>query len=338
MLKKIVCSAIAIALLWIPASTQSPETPPVQTASFDELLGEDDGPALAILFGANLRGNLQTCDCAHPRGGLARRIGYIEGFKKKFKQTAVLQLEAGQFLYDSFGYPDYVMLQNEQVARAFSQWPVEVINLGRYDLSWARKMLAREGLAERMAALPMLKNLVSANGVFEPDVAAPPPFIIREVTGPRIKGRKRALRIGFVGLAEPIKPSGGVFDGTVRNMFEVGRQTVLAARKKSDVLVIVAHSEFETALRLANENPEADVVIAGNAATVFNQRKIGKTTVVCAAPGNTEQGDLRLYLAPDGSFTFKFRSIPLDAAVPSDPAAAAYTEAARKEYSRFRER
>jgi 2',3'-cyclic-nucleotide 2'-phosphodiesterase (5'-nucleotidase family) len=250
----------------------------------------------------------------------------------------VLQLEAGQFLYDSLGYPDYVMLQNEQVARAFSQWPVDVINLGRYDLIWARKMLAREGLAERTAALPMLKNLISANGVFEPDVAAPLPFIIKEVTGPRLKGRRSRLRVAFVGLAEPIKPSGGAYDGTVKNMFETGRQAVLAARKKSDVLVVVAHSEFETALRLANENPEADVVIAGNAATVYNVRKVGKTTVVCAAPGNTEQGDLRLYLAPDGSFSFKFRSIPLDASVPSDPAAEAFTEAARKEYSKFRER
>ena len=112
-----------------------------------------------------------------------------------------------------------------------------------------------------------------------------------------------------------------MFDGTVKNMFEVGRQTVLAARKKCDVLVIVAHCEFEPALRLAKENPEADVVIAGNAETVFNLRKVGKTTVVCAAPGNTEQGDLRLYLAPDGTFKFKFRSTNLDASVPADPAA-----------------
>ena len=167
------------------------------------------------------------------RGGLARRVGYVEGFKKKFSQTPVLQLEAGGFLYDSVGYSDNVMLQNEQVARAFSRWPVDVINLGRYDLTWARRMLAREGLAERMAALPMLKNLISANGVFEPEVAAPSAFVIKEVAGPRIKGRKRSLRVGFVGLAEPIKPSGGMFDGTVKNMFEVGRQTVLAAARSA---------------------------------------------------------------------------------------------------------
>jgi hypothetical protein len=30
--------------------------------SLDERLGEDDGAVAAILFGANMRGNLDTCD------------------------------------------------------------------------------------------------------------------------------------------------------------------------------------------------------------------------------------------------------------------------------------
>jgi 2',3'-cyclic-nucleotide 2'-phosphodiesterase (5'-nucleotidase family) len=129
-----------------------------------------------------------------------------------------------------------------------------------------------------------------------------------------------------------------MFDATVTNIFEIGRRAVLEARKQCDVLVIVAHSEFDAALRLARENPEADLVIAGDAETVFNPQRIGKTTVVCAAPGNTQEGDLRLYLGPDGSFSFKFRSTDLDALVPADPAATAYTDAARQEFNRLRNR
>ena len=166
MLKKTIYAALGITLLCASVLTQTPAPAAPAPATFDERLGEDDGAALAILFGANLRGNLEMCDCNHPRGGLARRVGYVEAFRKKFTATPVIQLEAGHFLYDSSGYADYTMLQNEQVARAYSRWPVDVINLGRYDLIWARKMLAREGLAERVAALPMLKNLISANGVF----------------------------------------------------------------------------------------------------------------------------------------------------------------------------
>ncbi|HWP45085.1 MAG TPA: hypothetical protein VNO14_17715, partial [Blastocatellia bacterium] len=48
-----------------------------QGASFEQRLGPDDGAALAILFGANMRGNLDLCDCNYPRGGLARRVGYV---------------------------------------------------------------------------------------------------------------------------------------------------------------------------------------------------------------------------------------------------------------------
>ena len=338
MLKKTIYAAVGIALLCVWGLTQTTAPTAAEPATFDERLGQDDGAALAILFGANLRGNLEMCDCNHPRGGLARRVGYVQAFRKKFTETPVIQLEAGHFLYDSTGYAEYTMLQNAQVAQAYSRWPIDVINLGRWDLIWARKMLEREGLVQRLTALPMLKNLISANGVFEPTVAAPAPFVVKEVTGPRIKGKKKRLRIGFVGLAEPIKPGGGMFDATVTNIFEAGRKAVLAVRKQCDVLVIVAHSEFEAALRLARENPEADLVIVGDAETVFNMQRIGKTMVVCAAPGNTQQGDLRLYLAPDGSFSFKFRSTDLDALVPADPAAAAYTDAARQEFNRLRNR
>ena len=338
LLKQTIYAALGITLLCVWGLTQTPAPAAGEPATFDERLDEDDRAALAILFGANLRGNLEMCDCNHPRDGLARRVGYVEAFRKKFAETPVIQLEAGHFLYDSTGYADYTMLQNAQVAQAYSRWPVDVINLGRYDLIWARKMLAREGLAERVAALPMLKNLIAANGVFEPTVAAPPAFVVKEVTGPRIKGKKKRIRIGFVGLAEPIKPGGGMFDATVTNIFEAGRKAVIQARKLCDVLVIVAHSEFDAALRLARENPEADLVIVGDAETVFNMQRIGKTTVVCAAPGNTQEGDLRLYLAPDGSFTFKFRSTDLDALVPADPSAAAYTETARQEFNKLRNR
>ena len=41
--------------------TPSPESPN-NGATLDERLGADDGAVLAILFGANMRGNLEACD------------------------------------------------------------------------------------------------------------------------------------------------------------------------------------------------------------------------------------------------------------------------------------
>lgn len=332
MLKKTICALLAMICLFAGAMAQSPSPKTdEQPATLDERLGADDGAALAMLISANERGNLNLCDCTHPRGGLARRIGYLEAFKQKFKQTPVLQIEAGFLWYNSSGSNRIVSLQNDQVTEAYNRWPVDVINLSRYDLPYAHKLLTREGLAERTARWPLIKNIISANGVFEGNVNPPAPYIIKEVTGPRIKGKKNRLTIGFVGLAQPKKPSGGMFDGTVTSASEAARRLVSVVRKKCDVLVIIVHSEMDGAAQLARENPEADIVIAGNAEGLLKPRQVGNTLVVSASPGNVQQGDLRVYLDKDGRATFKYISTDLDNVVPADPKASAYVEAANRE-------
>lgn len=321
---------LAAGTLTGPVAAGSEQETPKET--FDERLGADDGAALAILFIANMRGNLNLCDCNHPRGGLARRVGYVEGFKKKFRETPVLQVDAGQFWYTPS--QDRVnMLQNHQVADALSRFPVDVINLSRSDAIYARTLLVREKLAEQTARLPMIRNLVSANGVFSPDLAAPPPYLIKEVTGPRIKGK---LRVGFVGLGTPKKAEPGMRDATMRSPFDIARQAVSNARKECDILVIVAHSELTAAIRLATENPEADIVIAGDAEGLLKPRLVNKTLVVSAAPGNTQQGDLRIYIEKDGRFRFKVISTDLDEVVPSNPAAQEFTDKARRDLERLK--
>src|SRR5215510_3930886 len=149
--------------LLVVGLAQGPATQPAaQPATLDERLGADDGFALTILITANLRGNLDVCDCNHPRGGIARRLGYLEAFKKKFKDVPVVQVEAGQFWYTAS--PDrLVLLQNEQVVRAYERWPVDVINLSRNDLAHAEHLLLKDSLNERLARWPMLKKLISAN-------------------------------------------------------------------------------------------------------------------------------------------------------------------------------
>lgn len=334
-MRRVFCTVLAISCLSVCGATQTQpqiELPKAgeNTLSLDERLGTDDGAALAILFGAGMRGNLDLCDCNYPRGGLARRVGYVEAFKRKFKDTPVVQVEGGSFSFGSGGYPA-ADLRNEQLVRAFSRFPPDVINLGRDDLPYAQKLLARDGLSERIQRLPMIKNLISANGVFRPEAAPPAPYMIKEVGGPRIYGGKKKLKIGFVGVAAPTNPGGGIIDATVTNMFETTTRAVLKARKECDVLVIVAHCDLASALRLASENLEADVVIAADSGGIYNPRRVGNTMVVCAAPGNIQESDLRLYFDKDGQISYKFRATDLDVLVPVDPAAAAFAEAARAE-------
>ncbi len=339
MFRSTTIALLIMATLFASALAQTPKseaTDQQKAAVFDARLGEDDGAAAAILFGANMRGNPGLCDCNNPRGGLGRRIGYVEAFKRKFKQTPVLHVEAGNLFYNSEGYTPYIKLQNEQMARAFSRWPVDVVNLSRYDLIFARKILARDGLPGRTTELPVIKNMISANGIFEPEEAPPAQFVIKEVRGPRIMGAARKLRVGFIGLAEPKRASGGVMDGTVKDMFEIARQLVPRVRKSCDVLVIVAHAELKAAMMLAEQNPLVDIVIAGNAEGIYRPREVGKALVLSAAPGNIEQGDLRIYIGKTGQISYKFRSTELDDYVPADPAASAFAESAMRERESLR--
>src|SRR5262249_51540545 len=112
LLRKSACALLIVCSLSISSMTQAPGA--AKSASLDERLGQDDGAALALLIGANMRGNMEVCDCTHPRGSLPRRVGYLDAFRKKFKETPVLQVEAGNWTYDSTGYLPAVMLQNEQ--------------------------------------------------------------------------------------------------------------------------------------------------------------------------------------------------------------------------------
>lgn len=331
MLNKILCSCITLLLVSSSALRDTTAFGAAQEEpkeTLDQRLGPDDGAALAILFIANMRGNLGLCDCNDPRGGLARRVGYVEGFRKKFPETPVIQVEAGNFWYTPSNNR-LVTLQNYQVAEAFSRWPLDVVNLGRYDAIYARKLFALEGFAERTAKLGMINNVISANAVFGADAAPPPPYVIKEISGPRIKGSSE-MKIGFVGLAAPIKAQHGMRDATVTNMFEAARQIVPRARKEADILVVVAHCELDAAIKLAGENPEADIVIAGDAAGLYKPRLVGNTLVVSAAPGNIHQGDIRVYIEKNGKFRFKVLSTDLDEVVPSNPAAVEFTNNAKR--------
>lgn len=247
----------------------------------------------------------------------------MEAFKKKFKDTPVIQVETGNFLMRGVG--SAVREKNERVMRALSLFPVDVINLGQYDLGHAAKFLAREGYDERVARLSMLKNLISANGVFAPALAPPPAFVIKEVRGPRIKDGKQSLKVGFLGLSEPRHVVGGK-DTSVKDMYETARALVPELRKKCDLLVLLTQADYEPAAKLATENPEADVVIAGNTSMAYTPKTIGKTLLISTAPSNAQQGDLRIYVDNKGKFSFKFRSTDLDLSAPVNAEAEAFVQ------------
>jgi hypothetical protein len=225
--------------------------------------------------------------------------------------------------------PD-IVTKNDWVMKAYGQFPVDVVNVSSHDLRYFTDTRAR---AEFSRAEPesLFGRLVSANTTSEsPAIAAPRPFIIREL--PSRQNGVRPTRVAFIGLTEitPAPPAGLKFTDPA----EAARRTVPEARKSADLVVVLAKvkSQLEVA-RIAREAPGIDVIIDGNAESVedaFTPPVYVGATLIVFTPFETRMlGELRFYRNAQGKFSTKQRFITLDEAlVPEDPAAKLVVDAA----------
>ena len=74
---------------------------PAPSGTVKDRLGEDDGYGIVVFYSATVHGNLEVCGCPiHPLGGVARRAGYINAFKQRSPDAAILQVDAGYIFSD----------------------------------------------------------------------------------------------------------------------------------------------------------------------------------------------------------------------------------------------
>jgi hypothetical protein len=237
-------------------------------------------------------------------------------------------VDTGYFLADERGQHDRlrpdIAVKDDWVAKAYDQFPVDIINLSSHDLRYLSNLLSKSELARRAKSQPLLNRLVSANtSSVSPNVVAPAAFIIRELSS-RSAGatKQRPVRVAFIGLTEtiPAPPDGFKFITPA----EAASRTLPEARKKADLVIMLARVNNEDAVRLAREAPGADVIIAGGPTIeeAFTPPLYVGQTLIVFTPFETRMlGELRFYRNPQGKFSTKQRFISLDELIPSDPAA-----------------
>src|SRR5215467_7223123 len=116
----IVCLFALAAILFNRASTralslrQTPQSPPksqqerealakkpAPSGTLEDRLSVDDGYGIVLFYSMGIKGNLEVCGCPiHPLGGVARRTGYINAFRKRSPDAAILQVDAGYIFSD----------------------------------------------------------------------------------------------------------------------------------------------------------------------------------------------------------------------------------------------
>jgi mono/diheme cytochrome c family protein len=277
-------------------------------------------------------------------GGLARRVSYTERFRERLAQIPSLLADTGYFLSDERNAhgelrPD-VAAKDHWVAKAYDQFPVDVVNLSSRDLKYFSPFLSKAGFDTRAASQPLLRRLVSANTVAtSPDMVSPQPFIVREVPARQASGGAAVLRIAFVGLTEtePAAPSGFKFIDPV----DAAKHAVVEARKRADLVIVLGYLKQEDATRIAREAPGIDVMIVtnsqSNGASFTPPAPADKTLILFTSFETRMLGELRFYRDSQGKSSTVSRYITLDDAVPDNTAAKQLTVAAAEVETNTRE-
>lgn len=318
---------------------------PAPSGTLDDRLDKDDGYAIALFYSMGIRGNLEVCGCPiHPLGGVARRTGYINAFRKRSPDAAILQVDAGYIFSDDLnlegtGLRGDAKLMNDWIVRANEAMGLDIVNLGFHDLLYAGSLLKHDAKLKPEKSFLISANIKSINAgnagdVGDADRAGPAPYVIKIVTGKRLP---QPVRIAIIGLSDvapderkdQVTKSGFVIEDPL-----VAAKAALAeVRDKADVTVIVGYLNLRTANKLAMRNDDLDLIIAADErGIVFDPKQVNNTLVVYAARETKHLGELRFYTDAEGAVErFTARYVELDEIIPDDPRMAEITATARKE-------
>ncbi len=312
---------------------------PAPKGSVKDRLGDDDGYGAVVFYSSTVHGNLEVCGCPiHPLGGVARRAGYINAFKRRSPDAATLQVDAGFIFGDETNAAgelrEDIRLMNDWIVRANEVLELDVVNLGFRDLRYAGMLLnpsatwAGKPKAEKSALISSnIKPLDSSR-------VSPAPYVIKIATAKRLP---QPIRIAFIGVSDTapeehqaaLKASGLVINDPLESV----KATLAEVHDKADVTVVVGFLSLPMVNRLARQNDDLDVIInTDERGLVPDPRQINNALVVYAAKETKHLGELRFYVDKEGTVDrFTARYVELDEVIPDDPQLLAITKQARKE-------
>jgi 2',3'-cyclic-nucleotide 2'-phosphodiesterase (5'-nucleotidase family) len=222
---------------------------------------------------------------------------------------------------------------NQWILKAFSQFKLDAVNFGFRDLLYGKVVLEKGKYDAQVKETPMLGEMISANIIPAVDLnrnVALKPYVIREVTGKRF-GSKTSLKVGFIGVSEPWP--GGNTGFVINDPVEKVKAILPEVRSKSDLVVVLAYCSLGVSREIIKQNPDIDVLIAGNAVPLPPPaQREGKTIFVYSVQQTKSLGELRLYLDSDCKVKdYLNRYILLDTAIPDQAEAAKVVANAKAE-------
>jgi 2',3'-cyclic-nucleotide 2'-phosphodiesterase (5'-nucleotidase family) len=208
----------------------------------------------AILYSGDVLGEVEPCGCrVNPAGGVVRRSGLIAKLTKE-KKGPFLQVDAGDFLFESKDFPESLAekwkIRARALVRAHDRMGLEVLIPGEKD--FALGLPAFRDLVDKTKIKVLAANLrVDGKPVF-PGSAV---FEKKAASG-------KVVRIGVIGIVgEAIAYPSPLVVEPVLAAFE---REKAALAGKTDLLVVVSHSGMEADLELAKKTKGISLIVGAH--------------------------------------------------------------------------
>jgi 2',3'-cyclic-nucleotide 2'-phosphodiesterase (5'-nucleotidase family) len=270
---------------------------------------------LTIYYTASLRGNLDGCTCERNKvAGLVKRAAYLRALPRS---DASLRLDAGDIL-DATRDPDL----SREILAVYRELGYAAVGVGETELSeGARALLA---YSRRFPFLAHNLSIRAPSGRWVPLSSKPlllkragVRIAILAVTDPETLRENRELKEGNIRLEDP--------DQTVRRLAGESR------RKGVRLVIVLFHGPDAQVRRLAEQNPDIDLVLFGHQGWIVPPEKAGRALIASPGENGNRIGVLSLRLVASSVEGFEHRMVVFDYAKdPDDPSVRLRVTAYRK--------
>ncbi|MBS1963012.1 MAG: hypothetical protein JST04_12405 [Bdellovibrionales bacterium] len=199
--------------------------------------------ATTILYSNDVLGEVEPCGCrVDPMGGVVRRSG-LEKTLETEKKGPFLQVDSGNFLFESKDFPESLLdsrkMQARALVKAHEKMGLDVTVPGDKDFALGAKVY--DELLAKSKIKVLAANLVSGGKHPYPGSAI---FEKKDANG-------KTVRIGVIGLVgEGIEYPA---EFTVEPRIPAFEREKAALAGKTDLLVVLSHSGMEPDLELAKK-------------------------------------------------------------------------------------
>ncbi len=256
--------------------------------------------ALTLIYSNDVLGEIEPCGCrADPIGGMLRKAGMLEKLKKAGEKQ-FLQVDAGDFLFDSTeiapALAEQAKLQAEYLLKAHEILGHAVIVPGEKDFALGVKTF--QSLTKKSKIRFLAANLEWKGNRLLPATA--------EFTYPSRKGSP--LRIHVLGIVgENIPYPDGL---NVTSPEKEIKKFIESSKGKYDRLIVVSHQGHEKDLEISKKFEGIDVIVGAHSQS-FHQEPVesGSTRIVQSSSRNQYIG---VYPLDQHIFPNKHELIGLD--------------------------